>query len=120
MCNSLVPVLCRRVMALYYAILVLLHHRQFPNSIVPLSNAGAVNCDESGNTAADCTAECAATYILTTAASGGGTACTGEYTCLAGDGACPAGEKMTTCAIKQNRISAPGCMILFSLLLSHT
>ena len=111
-------------MALYYAILVLLHHRQFPNSIVPLSNAGGdVNCDESGNTAADCTADCTATYTLTTAASGGGTACTGEYTCLPEDGACPAsgeGEKMTTCAIKQNRISAPGCMILLSLLLSHT
>jgi len=54
-------------------------------------DAMAVDCVETGNAAADCTADCAvATATVTTAKSGTGTACAGDYTCTAGDGACPA------------------------------
>ena len=48
------------------------------------------DCVETGNTAADCLDTCAvAAATVTTAASGGGSACAGDYTCVAGDGACP-------------------------------
>ena len=50
-----------------------------------------VNCVETGNTANDCLATCAvAAATVVTAASGGGNACAGAYTCVAGNGACPA------------------------------
>ena len=50
----------------------------------------AVNCVETGNTATDCLASCAlAPATVITQASGGGTACVGDYTCLPGDGFCP-------------------------------
>jgi hypothetical protein len=53
--------------------------------------APAVNCAETGNTAADCLATCAvAAATVVTAASNGGTVCAGAYTCVPGDGACPA------------------------------
>ena len=50
-----------------------------------------VDCAESGNTAADCLDSCAvAAATVTTGQSGSGAACVGDYTCVAGDGACPA------------------------------
>ena len=50
-----------------------------------------VACVETGNTAADCLDTCAvAAATVTTEQSGSGAACVGDYTCLAGDGACPA------------------------------
>jgi len=53
-----------------------------------------VDCVETGNTAADCTDACGtATATETTAVSGNGVACTGDYTCQAGDGACPTEEE---------------------------
>ena len=52
-----------------------------------------VDCAESGNTAADCLDSCAvAAATVTTEQSGSGAACVGDYTCVAGDGACPADE----------------------------
>jgi len=49
-----------------------------------------VNCVVTGNTAAECLADCTAVAVVSTAQSGTGTACAGDYTCTAGDGACPA------------------------------
>ena len=50
-----------------------------------------IACVETGNTATDCLDTCAvAAASVITAAAGGGTPCVGDYTCLAGDGACPA------------------------------
>ena len=57
----------------------------------PCHWAPRVNCVETGNTAADCLNTCAvAAATVTTPASGGGAACVGDYTCVAGDGACSA------------------------------
>ena len=48
-----------------------------------------VDCVETGNTAADCTADCGVVLAtVTTAASGGGEPCVGDYTCNQGDGGC--------------------------------
>jgi len=61
-------------------------------------DAMAVDCVETGNAAADCTADCAvATATVTTAKAGTGAACAGDYTCTAGDGACPAAKKSCKC-----------------------
>jgi hypothetical protein len=50
-----------------------------------------VDCVETGNTAADCLANCTvATATVTTSAANGGTPCIGDYTCMPGDGACTA------------------------------
>ena len=51
--------------------------------------AAVTDCVETGNTAADCTDACGiATATVTTQPTGGGTACTGDYSCSDGDGAC--------------------------------
>jgi hypothetical protein len=81
--------------------------------------APVVNCVETGNTAADCLDTCAvAVATVTTPASGGGTACVGDYTCVGGDGACPvavdcvetgntAADCLDTCAVAVATVTAP-------------
>jgi hypothetical protein len=55
----------------------------------PPPPSGGVDCVETGNTAVDCTAACGILpATVTTPASGGGAACTGDYTCRVGDGDC--------------------------------
>jgi len=49
-----------------------------------------VDCVETGNTAADCGQSCGvAAATVTIPAQGNGTPCSGDYTCLPGDGDCP-------------------------------
>ena len=63
-----------------------------------------VDCAESGNTAADCLDSCAvAAATVTTEQSGSGAACVGDYTCVAGDGACPADDAPAAAADTGNQ-----------------
>ena len=71
-----------------------------PGCDVAAATTSDVDCVETGNTAADCLDSCAvAAATVTTAQSGSGTACLGDYTCVAGDGACPAASSDPCAAV---------------------
>jgi len=63
---------------------------QIQTALSTADDAMAVDCVETGNTAADCTADCTAVAVVDTTQSGKGAACLGDHACLAGEGACPA------------------------------
>jgi len=84
---------------------------------VTITSPEDVDCVETGNTAADCGQSCGvAAATMTIPAQGNGTPCSGDYTCLAGDGDCgvavwhlaDAGESCTTTCSDVSDVSL-GC-----------